>query len=196
VADIHPARIPGRWRDGYALDVHTVSSAYLGDDEYGRPQYDTKRSELGDLLYRLKYRGDASVVPEIADTAASFVRTWNPRVELVVPVPASKPRAAPPVPLLGAALAERLGLPFAPDCLTRTRQVHQLKDVRDYDERLRLLAGTYAVDRATVENRRVLLVDDLFRSGATMNTAAALLYDQGGAVDVYALTITRTRSNR
>ena len=30
---IHPQRLPGRWRDGYALDVHTVSSTYLGDDQ-------------------------------------------------------------------------------------------------------------------------------------------------------------------
>jgi predicted amidophosphoribosyltransferase len=196
MAEVHPTRIPGRWRDGYALDHHTVSSTYVGDDQYGRAQYDTKRSDLGELLYRLKYRGVVSVVPEIADAAASFLRTWNPRVELVVPVPASRARPAQPVLLLGEALAERLQIPFVPDCVSRVREVRQLKDVVDYDERSRLLAGTHAVDRGKVQGRRVLLVDDLYRSGATMNEITALLYDQGGAADVFALTITRTRSNR
>jgi len=34
---IRPVRIPGRWRDGRALDVHTTSSEYVGDDEFGHP---------------------------------------------------------------------------------------------------------------------------------------------------------------
>jgi len=55
---IHPIRIPGRWRDGYALDVHTVASTYLGDDEYGHARFETSRSAAGELLYRLKYQGD------------------------------------------------------------------------------------------------------------------------------------------
>ena len=72
----------------------------------------------------------------------------------------------------------------------------KLKDVYQYDERFRLLSGLHKVDRAIVRGRRVLLFDDLFRSGATMNAITAALYDQGGASDVYALTITRTRSHR
>lgn len=196
MAEVHPRRIPGRWREGYALDNHTLSSTYLGDDQYGHPQYDTTRTELGELLYRLKYRGDASAVPEIAEAATTFVRTWDPRVDFVVVVPPSGARRVQPVLLVGQALAERLAIPLVADCVTRGRQVRQLKDVFDFDERLRLLAGTHAVDRAKVEGRRVLLFDDLYRSGATMNAITALLYDQGGAADVYALTITRTRSNK
>jgi len=42
----------------------------------------------------------------------------------------------------------------------------------------------------------VLLFDDLYRSGATMNAIAAALLDEGGAADVFALAITRTRSKR
>lgn len=32
------------------------------------------------------------------------------------------------------------------------------------------------------------------RSGATMNSVTALLYERAGAAEVYALTLTRTRS--
>ena len=57
---IRPMRIPGRWRDGRALDVHTVSSVYVGDDEFGHARFETRRSAMGDLLYRLKYRTAAT----------------------------------------------------------------------------------------------------------------------------------------
>lgn len=66
----------------------------------------------------------------------------------------------------------------------------------DYDERTRLLAGAHTVDKAQVQGRKVLLFDDLYRSGATMNAITAALYDDGAAADVFALTITRTRSNQ
>lgn len=42
----------------------------------------------------------------------------------------------------------------------------------------------------------MLLFDDLFRSGATMNSITAALYDDGKVADVFALTVTRTRSHR
>lgn len=41
---------------------------------------------------------------------------------------------------------------------------------------------------------KILLFDDLYRSGATMNAITEVLYDEGYADDIYALTITRTRS--
>ncbi len=58
------------------------------------------------------------------------------------------------------------------------------------------LEGLHAVDADRIRGRRVLLFDDLFRSGATMNAITGVLYDQGQAQDVHALTLTRTRSNQ
>ncbi len=91
-------RLPGRWRYGFALDYHTVSSTYLGDDEYGHPMFDTKRSDLGELLYRLKYRSDASVLDEIVQVAARFYRSWNPGATVIRPgatFPVQPPRNSP-----------------------------------------------------------------------------------------------------
>jgi competence protein ComFC len=193
--EIHPIRIPGRWADGRALDFHTVRSTYLGHDEFGHPQFDTVRSPVGELLYRLKYRDDRSVVDEIAETAAAFVRGWLPPIDLVAPVPPSRERTTQPVLVVAAELAGRLAVPLA-QCIRRTRIVPQLKDVFDYDERWRLLEGLHEVDDGVVRGKRVLLFDDLFRSGATMNSITAGLYEQAGASAVYALTLTRTRSTQ
>ncbi len=76
----------------------------------------------------------------------------------------------------------------------RAKETPELKNVYAYDERLRLLEGAHKVDASVVRGQRVLLFDDLYRSGATMNAITAALYDEGGVADVYALALTRTRS--
>lgn len=195
MANIKPMRIPGRWREGFVLDYHTQGSTYIGDDEYGHPMFDTKRSEVGELLYRLKYRSDSSVLEELVVTAARFVQSWNPGATVIIPVPPSRSRRPQqPVHVIAEALGKQVGIPVALNGVTRTKETPELKNVYAYDERLRLLEGAHAVEASVVSGQRVLLFDDLYRSGATMNAITAALYDQGGVVDVYALALTRTRS--
>lgn len=51
-------------------------------------------------------------------------------------------------------------------------------------------------NKNTVSGKKVLLVDDLYRSGATLRIAADLLYKEGKASAVSVLTMTKTRSIR
>jgi len=50
--------IKGNWKKGLAFDLHTVASVYLGVDEYGHGRFDNTRSEIGELIYQLKYRSE------------------------------------------------------------------------------------------------------------------------------------------
>jgi|SRR5208282_1369082 len=196
MVDIKPIRIPGRWRNGFALDVQTKSSVFLGDDEYGHPQFDNKRSEIGELLYKLKYRRDKGVIPQIVEAAATFVESYLPKVDLIIPAPPSSARPEQPVMLIARAIGARIKIPVSEDCVRKLRETPQLKNVFDFDERSRLLDGVFEADLDLAKGKVVLLFDDLFRSGATLNVVTNLLYDQGGAKDVFALTLTRTRSLR
>ena len=120
---VRPMRLPGRWRYGFALDYHAVSSTYLGDDEYGHPMFDTKRSDLGELLYRLKYRSDASVLDEVVQVAARFYRSWNPGATVIVPVPPSRSsRPQQPVSMIAAALGGQLSIAVEQNAITRSRR--------------------------------------------------------------------------
>lgn len=51
--EINPKEIKGSWDVGYVLDVHTISSTMIGYNEFGHPEFDTQRSPLGELVYRL-----------------------------------------------------------------------------------------------------------------------------------------------
>lgn len=189
----NPRAVPGRWREGYVLDVHTTSSTYVGDDAFGHPMFETLRSPAGEMLYRLKYSNDAAAVEPLCDALVRFIRKWKPGVELIVPVPPSRKRPKQPVLLLANAVATAMDLPVAPQAVTPMAGLPEMKDVHGYDSRMKLLKGAFKV--TGVKGRRVLLLDDLYRSGATMNAVAGALYD-GGAEDVVALAVTQTRSNR
>lgn len=197
MARINPKKLQGRWTDGFALDIHTISSVPIGEDEYGHQQFQTTRSEMGELLYRLKYQGDTAVVGEIVETAGTFVKAWKEAegIQLLIPVPPSKARKPQPVLLVADALAAKLGIPCDTEAVKKVQETPELKNVFDYDERLRLLAGAHAIDPARSAGRSVLLFDDLYRSGATMNSIAGALLDSGKAAKVVALTLTRTRRN-
>lgn len=192
---MNPMRIPGRWPEGFVLDYHTTGSTYLGDDQYGHPVFDTTRTELGELLYRLKYQSDITVVAALAGAAEEFLRSWNPGLTLVVPVPASrKDRPIQPVVVLAEELGRRVGLPVRADAVSRVKELPELKNVYDYDTRVRLLSDAHQVKTSVTTGQVVLLFDDLYRSGATMNAVTRTLYDLGGVSDVFALALTRTRS--
>ena len=81
-------------------------------------------------------------------------------------------------------------------CITTTRPTGQLKNITDPEEREEHVRGLYAVDPAQTRDRKLLLFDDLFRSGTTMNAITDVLMDPGKAEVVRALTITKTRSNQ
>ena len=81
------------------------------------------------------------------------------------------------------------------DCVGATRATPELKQVNEPAKREELLEGLYGVDVGYTAGKNILLIDDLFRSGSTMNAVAMALIREGKAASVRALTITRTRSN-
>lgn len=46
------------------------------------------------------------------------------------------------------------------------------------------------------QNKKVLIFDDLFRSGSTLKEITKTLYNTGKVQNVYIVTLTKTRSKR
>lgn len=196
MAVINPRRIPGNWRQGYVLDYHTLSSEFLGYDEYGRPQFETKRTEIGELLYRLKYKTDRSAFASLVETAAQFLASRHLAIDYVLPVPPSKTRVFQPVLEIAKGVSKQLGVAYRDDLVYKTKETPELKNVYDFNERLKLLENAYSIQQPTLfSGKTILLFDDLYRSGATMNAIASALYAQGRVANVYAFALTKTRSN-
>lgn len=68
-----------------------------------------------------------------------------------------------------------------------------MKDIGDFSQRVAALTGAFTVAKSLRE-KKILLVDDLYQSGATMNVVGQAVKDDGGALAVYVITMTRTRN--
>ena len=77
-------KILGKWREGFSLDLHTLHSTLIGHDEFGHPRFDTQRSEIGELLYKLKNKSDQNAVSEIVEAVETLMKEWNPTVDILV----------------------------------------------------------------------------------------------------------------
>jgi predicted amidophosphoribosyltransferase len=192
VVNTNPMKLPPMpWVEGYVLDYHTVSSTPTGDPYY---RFDTKRTELGELLFRLKYRaGGSDVVADIVDTAEHFVGGWKPPVDYVVPAPASLTRKTQPAVEVARGLAARLRIPVSEDAIVKVKTTPQMKDIDDWSERQRVLAEAVQAGQNDVKGKSILLFDDLIESGSTLRRAAEVLLKDCGARAIYALVLTRTK---
>ena len=109
VNEINPIKLAGMWDDGYALDYHTVYSTYEGVDEYGHKQFETKRTNLGELLYSLKYKGEKAALNKIKFLIKPFLLKWNVirKVNAIITIPPSNQwRKVQPVYEVGKIIGE------------------------------------------------------------------------------------------
>lgn len=193
--EIAPKLIQGEWNEGYALDFHTIASEFLGYNSYGQPEYQTTRTPLGELMFRLKYEQDYSGLEFIAETVAEFIASWNLEADLLVPVPPTgTKRKQHPVQEICKFLSEFQSIPVSETAVKKVKSIGHLRTVLDCEERITVLSGAFAATVEETRGKRILVFDDLYRSGATLNSVTDSLKTEGQAAAVYALTVTRTRS--
>lgn len=185
-------QLKGNWDLGFALDKHVRQSTYLGDDEYGHAQFDTTRSEVGEALFRLKYRDDRSKVDLLAAEMIAHIYPRLGQVDLLIPMIASNWRPRQPVAAIAEAIGRFLGLPVFDTILSRTHTGKQLKNLDSKEEKAAALAGSFTIaDGITNDGRwNALLIDDLYASGASLEAACAALRHYSKIAKIYVATLT------
>jgi len=151
------------------------------------------RQALGHLFRAYKFHDRDELHPLLADWLVEAVRAapWLDRVEAVTCVPTHwlrrLDRKFHAAEVLAAHVARRLEKPYV-SILRRVRAGrHQLG--LSYAQRAANVRGAFAlVDGVKLHKARVLLVDDVRTTGATIEECAKVLR-RGGAADVYAAVV-------
>ena len=165
---INEQKLTGNWRAGWALDLHTVWSELLTvvtkDDPESRiyisRDFLTKYTEIGELLYLLKYRSDRSKIEPIAETAANFLkaRLVFPYLKAIIfALPSKLNRPFQPVQELAIKIGQKVNLPVPLDYLIKVKETNILKGVEDTQSRKEQLEGVFKVRDNRFAGKYVLL---------------------------------------
>lgn len=162
----HAQRLPGPWHYGAALDYYTYHSTGW-------------RPPLGELMNQYKYTAVDPAVPltSLVHTVASFLTSRLPMTfNYVTYVPNASGRAyTRSTECLADTLGSLLRIPVAHTVLANNKK-HSVKDV-PRDKRPEFLKGLFSLneDAPQLANRQVLLLDDVYETGATAKAVYALL---------------------
>jgi ComF family protein len=119
---------------------------------------------------------------------------WRNQVDMIIPVPLHRlrlwRRRYNQAGLLARDMAARWDIPFRPDILARRRATVSQGHMT-VQQRLDNVSGAFAVaNAAAVRDQVVLLVDDVYTTGATVK-ACAMVLRRAGAHAVYVVTLAR-----
>lgn len=174
--------VADRLDESHCLDFHQLPTEIPQEFRY---------TPIGHLVFRAKYRGDQTALASIAEKLTEFVKRHPryDRAKFVTCVPRSSSRGWVDV---AEPLARQLAsaLPKQRVILQRAQDVGSQKEVSEETERYLRQEGTM-LSRDALDGQSVVVIDDMYGSGGSMQEAARVLR-QAGAGEVLGLAATKT----
>ncbi len=155
--------------------------------------------QVKEWIHTLKYQKRSGALQPIADLLANYLSKldFNFSGYTVVPIPMfpkkERKRGFNQAKLIAEKTAGLLNLPLLDNALVKIRDTKAQAELEDYKNRTENIAGCFAVSNPNlVANKKIILIDDVFTSGATMNEAVRVLRSNG-AKRVIALVVAKTK---
>lgn len=185
-----------------AIGVEQCGRCAAGEYDFDRARsFGAYEGSLREILHLFKYRGMRPLAAPLATRIAAVLeREWTTaEFDAIVAVPLAaarrRERGYNQAELLARELARRRGLPLLEEVCVRARPT-QPQTGLTRAQRLENMRGAFAPGprAALLSGRRILLVDDVLTTGATLSVCAHVL-KKAGARSVAALTVARTLEN-
>ena len=146
-------------------------------------------------VHGLKYSNLRALAPVLGALLADYLEGVAPSADVLVPVPLHsrrlRQRGYNQAELLAQEVGRHLGTSVAPKGLARVKHSQpQARAENRLERRANVAEAFLAVER--FDGRRVLLVDDVCTTGATLEACASAMR-QAGAREVWGATLVRER---
>ncbi len=151
---------------------------------------------MKEAVHRLKYDRDLGLGKLLGKMLVPIVQKHKWEIDLIAPVPLGrkrrKERGYNQAEVIAFPLAYHLKKEFDASIIIRCRETRTQIGLT-VKERYENMEGAFVVKNGKVKGKSILLVDDVYTSGATMKSAVNAL-KEAGAKCVYSLTVTKANN--
>lgn len=176
----------------------TISAAAIAHP----PEYDSARSvasyqgTMRELIHKLKYQDRHELTTLLATWLIQFGKTQLTNADLIIPIPLHRwrlwQRRFNQSTLLSKRISEITNIPVDWESFQRSKKTSPQVGLSSKQRRLNV-AGAFNVPKHRlnhIENKTIILIDDVVTTGTTVNSAAKTL-KKAGASEIYVLSLAR-----
>jgi len=149
---------------------------------------------IREAIHKMKYQNLTAIVPQLAIYLRDFWLAQSLEVDILIPVPLHRRRLRErgynQSALLARELSRLMGIPVDEKSLTRARHTLPQARTESVAERQRNVIGLFACNPEKVKDRKILLIDDVTTTGATLDACAEVL-KHAGAAAVWGLALAK-----
>lgn len=158
-----------------------------------------KNTALRELIHCLKYNGFLKAGKPLGEILIKYLSDLNLHLEnsIVVPIPLypsrKRKRGFNQAEILAEIVSKHFGSQLETNILKRVKETKPQIELHNYKARRENLKNSFSINKKLahkLKNKRVLLVDDVYTSGSTMNEAAKALI-LIGVKEVIGLTVVK-----
>ena len=146
-----------------------------------------------ELVYSLKYRNVRASAPRLAELMSAHITEKSLDADTMVPVPLhpsrERERGYNQSELLARGISKTTGIPMEAGLLARVRNTPPQVTMTSPEERRQNVIGAFECVR-DVSDKRILLIDDVVTSGATVAECSSQL-KKAGAEAIWVLSLAR-----
>ncbi len=149
--------------------------------------------EMKDAMYRFKYGNRRCYGRTFADHAVKCYGNWlkEQKIDAIVPVPMYKPkerrRGYNQAAVFARALGAKINIPVEESIVIRQTDTTAMKRLNQLKRKKNLLKA-FTTPKNIVQFRKVLIVDDIYTTGTTLDEVSKALKN-GGVKEVYGMCV-------
>ena len=153
----------------------------------------TYEDTVRDLIHHIKFQSKKQAALGLGNMLAEHVKDWGLSGEYIIPVPLhpskKRDRGFNQATVLAGPLSKALGIPISENMLKRVKKTTP-QNLLSSHAREENLVGAFLYNERKFKSppEAVILIDDIFTSGATMNACAEIL-KVNGVGKVYCLSV-------
>lgn len=156
------------------------------------------KEPISDLICLFKYKEKIRLSNFFGQKMIEFIKNYAllNNIDIIVPIPLHKRRLRErefnQAEILAQIISKEYNLELKSKALTRVH-MKNVQSKLDRSERFKNIQGAFKIEQDIFENKNILLIDDVFTTGATLSEAALVL-KKARAKQVNAFTLARAKN--